>query len=244
MRMPHANGRARAARRRLALLSLLMMPSLEPRGCTCWGIPMSTGGEPKKEDWRDTHKEEVTDTLACPTSMKSARRDKAVPTAPDMAVVVFVRPSDARSDTDVIVVDDAAPSGGAARFLGQSQAAAYFAVTVAPGEHRFLGWANDAAGLRAALLPGKRYYVEVALDFGLPAHTRLSAVSPSGKTWKKLPDWLAESAAQVPDEPSGQACLNLSPRKLADWTGRARAALAHYDASDLAERTLRPEDGQ
>jgi hypothetical protein len=83
-----------------------------------------------------------------------------------------------------------------------------------------------------------------ALDFGWPAHTRLSAVSPSRKSWKKLPEWLAESAAQVPDERRGQECLTRSSGKLADWSERARVALAHYNASDLAERTLRSEDGQ
>lgn len=35
-----------------------------------------------------------------------------------------------------------------------------------------------------------------------------------------------------------------SQKKCDEWRGRARAALAGYDASELAERTLRLEDGQ
>jgi hypothetical protein len=246
--MQHAIGKGRVAGRRSAALFVATLTG--PLGCHGGGAGLAispirvSSSEKPKEDWRDTHPEVWTDALACPTSMKFARRESAVPSPPDMAVVVFIRPSDARSETDILVVDDQAPGGGGARFLGQSQAASYFAATVPPGEHTFLGWANDAAGLRATLVAGRRYYVEVALDFGWPTHARLSAISPARKTWKKLSGWLAESTPQAPDERRGQACLTQSPRKLADWTGRAHAVLTHYDASDLAERTLRPEDGQ
>jgi hypothetical protein len=224
------------------LLLALTAPWVTCSPCT---VPVytATAEKPPPPSYLEAHPVDTSDRLACPTSMKAAR-SKERPVAPaDKAVVVFVRPSDARADTEVIVVDDG-EAGGGARFLGQSQASSFFAVTVAPGEHRFLAWANDAAGLRATLAPGKRYYVEVAVDFGIPSHTRLSAVGPSRKSWRKLPEWLGGSAALVPDEGRGQACLALESKRLAEWVTRSRAALAGYDASDLAERTLAAGDGE
>jgi hypothetical protein len=182
--------------------------------------------------------------FTCPSAMKAAPRQPAAPAPPDAAVVVFLRPSDSKDDIDVLVVEDDEHGGGPARFLGQSRASSSFEVTLPPGEHRFLAWAYDAAALRATLAPGKRYYVEVALDFGWTSHTRLSAVTPSRKTWKKLPTWLAEAHPLVLDEPRGQACLTRGSNRADDLSRRARAALAQYDASDLAERTLRAEDGE
>lgn len=183
--------------------------------------------------------------FVCPTFMRAARRQPAAPPSPpDAAVVVFVRPSDSKGDIDVVIAEDQPGDDGVPRFLGQSRAASYFEVTLPPGEHRFMAWAYDTAALRATLAPGKKYYVEVALDFGWDPHSRLSAVKPSSKTWKKLPTWLAEGNRLVPDEHRGQDCLSSRPRKTAEQTLRSRAVLAGYDASDLAERTLRSEDGE
>jgi hypothetical protein len=186
-------------------------------------------------------KPEKTGLLMCPASMKGARSPLDVTPPSDAAVVVFLRPSSSQAETEALIVDDDDRIGVIGRFLGQSQATSYFAVTVAPGEHRFMAWAESAGALHATLAPGKKYYVEVVID---DDGTRLVALAPSRKGWNKVPAQLAASAPLIPNEQRGQTCLIQSTRAAGVWTERARTALRRYDPRELAEHTLRSEDGQ
>ncbi|WP_394821829.1 hypothetical protein [Pendulispora albinea] len=157
----------------------------------------------------------------------------------DAATVVFIRPSGYAGGQLMTVLDTQG------RFLGDSLAETYFAVKMAPGEHEFLVWGENTGALRATLASGKTYYVEVSTKLGwLSARVHLLALTPRHRNWKELRAWLQESKPMVPDEARGQAYLKSRHEDVQERIRRAREILTKYDADELADRTILPQDGQ
>jgi hypothetical protein len=157
----------------------------------------------------------------------------------DAATVVFIRPSGYAAAIGTTILDDKG------RFLGDSLAETYFVSQVPAGEHTFIAWAENTAALKAQLAPGKVYYVEVSPKMGaLSARVHLLALTSRSESWGELQGWLADSQAMQVDERAGQAYLAERAEDVQERIRRAREALTEYDAEELAERTLRPEDGQ
>ncbi|MBW2522584.1 MAG: hypothetical protein JRI23_00345 [Deltaproteobacteria bacterium] len=156
----------------------------------------------------------------------------------DTALVVFVRPSAYAASIAMTILD------GNGRFLGDSLAESYFAVQVPPGNHLFIGWAENTAAVQAHLAPGRTYYVEVAPRMGWwSARIQLLALTPGSENWGKLSEWLRESDFYVVDEARGQAYLRERSEDTRERIRRGNDILTEYDNEELAERTIRPEDG-
>ena len=157
----------------------------------------------------------------------------------DTATVVFIRPSGYAAGIATTILDDKG------RFLGDSLAETYFVSEVPAGEHVFIAWAENTAALKAQLAPGKVYYVEVSPKMGaLSARVHLLALTSRSESWGELQSWLADSQPMRTDEKAGQAYLAERAEDVQERIARAKDALTEYDAEELAERTLRPEDGQ
>lgn len=173
-----------------------------------------------------------------PSCMRESPAPIATEALHDAAVVVFVRPSFLGTAVSTTIVDRDG------KFIGRNLSSSHFAVTLPPGEYVFVAWTHDAAALRATLAPGKRYYVEVGFDPGFGAfHTHFTAVKPGTDAWKKLPEWLADTRALVRDEAEKGRCIRLGE----DVDERLKGAikvLEKLGGDDLAEHTLRPEDGR
>jgi hypothetical protein len=164
---------------------------------------------------------------------------RAIAAAPDRATVVFVRPSGFGFAIKTTILDE---HGG---FVGESLPQSQFAVSLPPGKHLFIAWAENTGALQADLAPGKTYYVEVSPKMGaLSARVHLLAIAPRTKSWEKLSEWLRESKAYDPDQTAGQAYLASRQGDVQERLRRANDAIASYDASELADRTLNPGDGR
>lgn len=151
----------------------------------------------------------------------------------DEAIVVFVRPSlYARRDLYRIYHDTGA-------LLGVISARSWFFVRLRPGEHAFYADGENTSALRASVLPGRTYYVEVMSRFGvLSSRVQLKAIAPRFERWQYRYAWLAEATAYAS-----------YPRTELDEDARdvirgGREMLSKYDAEELDERTLQPEDGR
>lgn len=156
----------------------------------------------------------------------------------DAATVIFVRPSFYAAAVKVLVVDEKG------RFLGESIAESYFPVKVPAGEHKFYAVTDTVAPMKATLQNGHVYYVQVHANEGaFSPRFQLYAVTPRSKHWGHVDEWLAKTESLAPDEAAGQA-------RLAEHGGVDRAVqkgdqvLAEYDANELAERTIAPEEGK
>jgi hypothetical protein len=157
----------------------------------------------------------------------------------DMATVVFIRPSSYAKSIKTTILD------GRGTFLGDSLPESHFAVVLPPGQHVFISWAENTAALQATLAPGRVYYVEVAPKLGvLSARVHLLALSPRAENWDKVGEWLKETKQFVPDSAGGQRSLASRSEDVQERIRRGTEALANYDAEELAERTLRAEDGR
>ena len=157
---------------------------------------------------------------------------------PDAARVVFVRPSGMAFAVGVTILD------GAGRFLGDLPAQSHFSVAVPPGPHLFLAWAENTAAVRAELAPGRTYFVEVSPRPGFwSMRIQLLALTPRHPKWRERPEWIRRTQRLVPDRPAGQAEMNRRAEDRAERLRRAREILGEYDARELAERTLTPDDG-
>jgi hypothetical protein len=157
----------------------------------------------------------------------------------DSATVVFIRPSGFGGAFATTILDNKG------RFLGDSMAKSYFAVTVPPGEHVFLSWAENTGPLRARVEAGKIYFIEVAPKMGF-ASTRvhLLGITPRVSSWSDLDNWLRESKPYQPDEPRGQAYLQSRSEDVAERIRRANEALMKFSQEELAERTIEAKDGK
>jgi hypothetical protein len=181
-------------------------------------------------------------TIGCSVSspyMHEQAPPQPIPASRDKATIVFLRPSSYGGRVKTTILDTRG------RFLGEDWGSTYFAVQVEPGEHVFLAWAENTAALRARLAAGKTYYIEVAPKMGaLSARMHLLALTPRSASWSKVPEWMSGSVQVVPDEAAGQAYLQARATDVDERIRRAKEALSKYSSEELAERTLRPEDGQ
>lgn len=166
-------------------------------------------------------------------------KSHAIDRSPDMATVVFIRPSNYAAAQLTTILD----SKG--RFLGDALPSSYFAVKVPPGEHVFISWAENTAALRANVAAGKIYFVEVSSKLGwMSARMHLLALGPNTDNWKHIDEWLGECTPYAPDEAQGQGYLKKRAADTGERIDRALDALSKYDAAELAERTLVPTDGR
>jgi hypothetical protein len=171
--------------------------------------------------------------------MMDVAHPRPIVATPNMATVVFIRPSSYARSMKTTILD------GRGTFLGDSLPKSHFAVLLPPGPHVFIAWAENTAALQATLLPGRVYFVEVAAKMGvLSARMHVLALTPRSENWAKVPEWLNETTQLVPDPAGGQAYLSSRPEDVQERIRRANEALSKYDAEELAERTLRPEDGR
>lgn len=157
---------------------------------------------------------------------------------PEMATVVFIRPSVFAGGLHPTIFDERG------RFLGDAEASSHFMVQVAPGDHLFTVWAENTGPMRARLLAGRVYFVEVSVRPGW-WHTRahLLAIAPRRPTWPKLRGWLADTRPTIANQAAGQAYLESRAEDVGARMRSAQEALGELDESELEERTLLPEDG-
>lgn len=159
--------------------------------------------------------------------------------AQDKATVVFIRPSGYGGRMKTVLLDEHG------RFLGEDWGETYFSVQVPAGDHVFLSWAENTAALHASVAPGKTYYVEVAPKMGaFSARIQLIALTPHSENWPKLKEWISESKQIIPNEAAGQAYLTKRADDVKERLGRANEIWGEYKPEELAERTIKAEDGQ
>ncbi len=154
---------------------------------------------------------------------------------PGYAMVVFVRPS---TYADVIRYTIFSERYG---FLGHSLPASWFAAELPAGPHVFCAKGENTAALRAGLAPGRTYYVEVASRPGFfSSRVQLLAIAPRRQHWLERYDWLAESEGYRLTDASES---EIDRDDMADLQGSCRERLSEYTPSELADRTLQPDDG-
>jgi hypothetical protein len=157
----------------------------------------------------------------------------------DAATVVFVRPSELGGADRVTIID------GKGRFLGETMPASYFATKVPAGEHLFISWGENTSAVKANVVAGKVYYVEVTAPNGpRTPFVYLQAATLRSPAYGKVESWLAKSKPLTPDEARGQADVQSRSSGVSRAIARGNKVLANYDASELAEHTLTPEDGK
>lgn len=172
------------------------------------------------------------------TSRYMVKGTEYAPVTPEVAQVVFVRPSGFARAIAATIVD----SQG--RFIGDSIPNSRFAVNFAPGEYTFIAWGEGTHSLKASLAAGKTYYIEVAPVMGVwAARFHLKALKPGGKNWDQLQDWLRESTPHTVQTAEGQQYVDGRREDAQDAITKGVARFAEYTPEEAAERTLAPSDG-
>lgn len=157
--------------------------------------------------------------------------------AQDQATVVFLRPKYYASSVKVTIID------GKGRYLGESLPESYFAVKMPPGEHVLIGFTDTTHALKANLVGGKVYYVHVvANEDNWSPRFSLLGITPRSKDYGHIDDWMAKANAFMPDEKGGQEML--AKQGADEHVLKGQAMLQHYDAKELEERTIQPDDGK
>jgi hypothetical protein len=164
---------------------------------------------------------------------------QALVAAPDKATVVFIRPSGYGGRMKTVIMD------GHGQFLGEDWGETYFSVQMPPGDHVFLAWAENTSAVHAQLAPGKTYYVEVAPKMGaFSARIQLVALTPHSENWGKLKEWMTDSKQILPDTSAGQAYLQGRQEDVQERLKRGGEIWGEYKPDELADRTIKAEDGQ
>lgn len=157
--------------------------------------------------------------------------------AHDQATVVFIRPAYYASSVKVTIVDEKG------RYLGESLPESYFTVKMPPGEHLIVGFTDTTHALKANLVAGKIYYVHVvANEDNWSPRFSLLGITPRSKDYGHIDDWMAKASAFAPDEKGGQEML--AKHHVDAEILKGQAAIQHYDAKELEERTILPDDGK
>jgi hypothetical protein len=157
----------------------------------------------------------------------------------DKATVVFLRPSAGARALTTTLLDE----GG--KYLGDSLPESHFITWLSPGEHTFIAWADNTAALKATLEAGKVYFVEVVpLEAALSTRIQLLALTPRSAHWSYVDEWLLKTRQYAADARAGQERLASRAEYVKEQLRRGHDALTGYDEDELAERTLKPEDGR
>ena len=183
--------------------------------------------------------------VGCATShMREVHPSQAIAASAGIATILFIRPHRYPAAVQYTVLDtQAGPSGREVRFLGESAPSSHFAAAVSPGEHLFLGsGGGNLDVLRARVSAGRMYLVEI--DTGPFKGLELRAIPQGSALWKDAHVWIDETTQLVPDRLAGQADLMRNPEPVDETITDALERLRSYDADDLAERTLNPNDGR
>jgi hypothetical protein len=164
----------------------------------------------------------------------------AVETAPEMATVVFARPSEIGGGADRVTIMD-----GKGRFLGDTLPGTYFAVKMPPGEHLFLSWGESVSPVKATVVGGKIYFVEAYSPTG-PGTPRLSlrAVTLRSSNYGKTDEWMTHATPLAPAEATGQAYLQKEASGVQSAIAEGNKVFAAYNPTESAEHTLAAEDGK
>lgn len=163
----------------------------------------------------------------------------AVEMAPEMATVVFVRPSQHGGAARVTLMD------GKGRFLGDTMPGTHFAVKMPPGEHLFISWGEITSSVKATLAAGKVYFVEAYSPTGPGSpFLALRAVTLSSSSWAKVDEWVTHTQGLKPNEEQGQAYLRGAAGGVESAIRKGNTVFAGYDAKELPEHTIAVEDGK
>lgn len=146
-----------------------------------------------------------------------------LPAASDMATVVFLRPGFTGYAISAAVYDGDA-------FAGIVMRHARLTLHVPPGPRRFMVVSEAADFLDADLVAGKEYFVLVTPRMGAwRARFSLRPVTPTGRDWDDLPEWLKES------DP-------VAPNAKGDAWARENAASVREKQADYLPKWLRKTD--
>lgn len=164
----------------------------------------------------------------------------AIETAPEMATVVFARPSEMGGGAARVTILD-----GKGRFLGDTLPGTYFAVRMPAGEHMFLSWGESVSPVKATVAAGKVYFVEAYSPTGLgtPA-LALRAVTLHSANYGKTEEWMTHATPLSPAEDKGQAYLQNEASGVQSAIAKGTQVFAAYTPTESAEHTLAAEDGK
>jgi len=164
----------------------------------------------------------------------------AIETVPEMATVVFARPSTFGGGADRVTIID-----GKGRFLGDTLPGTYFAVKMPPGEHMFISWGETTSAVKATVTGGKVYFVEAFSPTG-PGTPRLSlrAVTLRSPAYGKTEEWMTRATPLMPAEDRGQAYLQADASGTQSAIANGTKTYAGYGPTELPDHTLAAEDGK
>lgn len=179
------------------------------------------------------------------TKMIDSPQQELVPPAAGKAQVVFMRASFVGSAVQAVIYD---ATGGSAEFIGIISNGKKLAYSVDPGQHVFMVVSEAADFLEADLAGGKTYYAMVTPRMGAwKARFSLSPVRNGGEgdfqyQSDKFQGWLRDNKfSENTAESNAWAVENHS--SVLEKQARYWPAWQEKSATDIAERTLNPDDG-
>ena len=171
--------------------------------------------------------------------MEEVHPSRKIVAPPDLATVVFVRPSKLAFAVSANIIDE----GG--RFIGDIPAKGHFAAVVPPGHHTFVIWAENTDALSADLAPGRIYFIEVYPSMGaFSAQMHMKAIKPSLPNWSRRDQWMQETTQFRADQAGGQENLvRKGEEKVRERVRRGMEHMSKYEGEKLDSRTLGAGDG-
>ncbi len=182
----------------------------------------------------------------CATSkMIDAPEQQVVTPSADKAQVIFFRSSFVGSAIQASLFD---ATDGGAEFIGILSNEKKLAYEVDPGEYTFMVVSEAADFMHAELLGGKTYYAIVTPRVGAwRARFSLHPVRNGGPGEFQIDsqdfrDWMSETVF-TQNTPESYAWAEESAASVAEKQRRYWEVWQQKSPSDLAERTLNPDDG-
>ena len=172
--------------------------------------------------------------------------EQAVPMpAADMAQVIFMRPSSYGGMIQSSIFDITA---GEAQLIGIVSTGTQISYMLDPGKHKFMVVSEAADFLEANLSPGKTYYAMVTARMGAwKARFSMHPVRNGGDgdfqyQSEKFQKWL-KKVRFVDNTTESTAWFEENKASIDEKQRKYWEVWQQKSAADLAERTLRPEDG-
>jgi len=182
----------------------------------------------------------------CATSkMMDAPEQQLITPSADKAQVVFFRSSFVGSAIQAVVFD---ATGGGAEFIGILSNGKKLAYEVDPGKHTFMVVSEAADFMEAELVGGKTYYAVVTPRMGAwRARFSMHPVRNGGPGEFQIDsqdfrDWMNESVFSE-NTPELYAWAEANAASVAEKQREYWEVWQQKSPSDLAERTLNPDDG-
>lgn len=181
----------------------------------------------------------------CASSLMKPADGRALVAPPgENSRVVFLRPSSFGGAIQAALFDI---SGEETRFIGVSSTGTQVVHDVAPGRHRFMVVSEAADFMEADLAPGRTYYAVVTPRMGAwKARFSLWPIKTASENefnWQNadVAKWIA-NAKHVENTPQGEAWFKDNRASIAKKQADYLVVWNKKSASDLAQRTLAPED--